>query len=163
MLDLSENHEAVLKKKLQSSQKSQTKRELDVLDIGQRVLVQDPASSKWREAGTVVAVDPTFERSYEIKRDGRAKTIRHNHIHLRPMSSAKEGDETDSGAKKATGRAKSSCGGGGTSSPLPGSDPSTTLHYGFVSLGRGSVGGLALSMMFYWWKCLYINGTSSKR
>ena len=96
-----------------------------MLDIGQCVLVQDPASSTWPEAGTVVAVDSTFEHSYEIKHDGTAQTIRRNRIHLRPMPSAKEGDdETDAGAKKATGRAKSSGGGGG----IPSSDPPTTLR-----------------------------------
>ena len=126
-LDLSENHEAVLNKKLQNSQKSQSRREHDVLNIGQRVLVQDPISSTWREAATVVAIDPTCERSYEVKRDGRAQTIRRNRIHLRPMSLAKEGDdddETDAGAKKATGRAKSSGGGGS----LPSSEPPTALR-----------------------------------
>ena len=67
MLDLSKNHEAVLAKKLQVAQKSQSRRELDPLEIGQRVLLQCPTSSTWREAGTVVAIDPAFERSYEIK------------------------------------------------------------------------------------------------
>ena len=39
-LDLSKNHEAVLDKKLQVSQKSQSRRELDALKVGQRVLLQ---------------------------------------------------------------------------------------------------------------------------
>ena len=69
----------------------------------------------------MVAIDPTFERSYEVKRDGRAQTIKRNHIHLRPMPSAKVGDDhdADAGAKKAARRTKSSGGGSHQSSEPP--------------------------------------------
>ena len=33
----------------------------------------------------------------------------------------------------------------------------------FVRLGRGLVDEIALCMILFWWKCLYINDTSSKR
>ena len=73
----------------------------------------------------MVAIDPTFERSYEVKRDGRAQTVTRNRIHLRPMPSAKAGDDqnADAGAKKAQAgtakRAKSSGGGSRQSSEPP--------------------------------------------
>ena len=133
MLDLSKSHEEVLAKKLEVSQKSQSRRQLDPLKVGQRVLLQCPISSTWREAGTVVAIDPKFERSYEVKRDGRAQTVTRNRVHLRPMPAA-AGDDHDAqeaGAKKVQAKRKQAgiaqaddSGGGGPAS----SDPPTALR-----------------------------------
>ena len=75
----------------------------------------------------MVAIDPVFERSYEIKRDGRAQTVTRNRIHLRPMPSAKAGDDhdADAGAKKAqakrkqAGHAQADSGGGSSQSSEP--------------------------------------------
>ena len=77
----------------------------------------------------MVAIDPAFERSYEIKRDGRAQTVTRNRIHLRPMPSATAGDDhdaQDAGAKKVqakrkqAGHAQADSGGGSPqSSELP--------------------------------------------
>ena len=116
------------------SQKSQSRRQLDPLKIGQRVLLQCPTSSTWREAGTVVAIDPKFERSYEIKRDGRAQTVARNRIHLRPMpaTAGDDHDAQDAGAKKVqakrkqAGHAQADSGGG--SSHSQSSDPPTELR-----------------------------------
>ena len=83
----------------------------------------------------MVAIDPAFERSYEIKRDGRAQTVTRNRIHLRPMPmpSAKAGDDhdaQDAGAKKVqakckqAGHAQADSGGGSSVS----SDPPTELR-----------------------------------
>ena len=71
----------------------------------------------------MVAIDPAFERSYEIKRDGRAQTVTRNRIHLRPMPSATAGDDhdaQDTGAKKV----QADSGGGSSQS----SDPPTELR-----------------------------------
>ena len=133
VLELSKNHEEVLAKKLEVSQKSQSRRQLDPLKIGQRVLLQCPTTSTWREAGTVVAIDPKFERSYEIKRDGRSQTVTRNRVHLRPMPAA-AGDNhnaQEAGAKKVQAKRKQAGiaqagdpGGGGPAS----SDPPTALR-----------------------------------
>ena len=69
-----------------------------------------------------MAIDPTFERSYEVKRDGRAQTVTRNRIHLRPMPSAKAGDDhndADAGSKRVARGAKPSGGGSRQSSEPP--------------------------------------------
>ena len=79
-----------------------------------------------------MAIDPTFERSFEVKRDGRSQTVTRNRIHLRPMPSATAGDDhdADAGAKKAqakrkqAGHAQADSGGGSPQS----SEPPTELR-----------------------------------
>ena len=81
----------------------------------------------------MVAIDPKFERSYEIKRDGRAQTVTRNRIHLRPMpaTAGDDHDAQDAGAKKVqakrkqAGHAKADSGGGSSHSS---SDPPTELR-----------------------------------
>ena len=82
----------------------------------------------------MVAIDPKFERSYEIKRDGRAQTVTRNCIHLRPMpaTAGDDHDAQDAGAKKVqakrkqAGHAQADSGGG--SSHSQSSDPPTELR-----------------------------------
>ena len=87
-LTLSADHELVLEKKLANSQWSQDKRELDQLNVGQCLLIQEPVSSTWHKAGTIISLDKDFERSYMVKRDGRQQPVCHNRIHLQPLASA---------------------------------------------------------------------------
>ena len=78
----------------------------------------------------MVAIDPKFERSYEIKRDGRAQTVTRNRVHLRPMPATAGDDHNaqDAGTKKVQAKRKqagnASGGGGGSVS----SDPPTELR-----------------------------------
>ena len=79
----------------------------------------------------MVAIDPKFERSYEIKRDGRAQTVTRNRVHLRPMpaTAGDDHDAQDAGAKKVQAKRKqagnAADSGGGSSVS---SDPPTELR-----------------------------------
>ena len=71
-----------------------------------------------------MAIDPTFERSYEVKRDGRGQTIKRNRIHLLPMPSAMAGDDHDADTGVKAARCTKSSGGGSRQS----SEPPTELR-----------------------------------
>ena len=90
----------------------------------------------------MVAIDPKFERSYEIKRDGRAQTVTRNRIHLRPMPAAAgdDHDAQDAGAKKVQAKRKQSgnaqADSGGDSSVS--GDPPTKLRRSLLNTIRHS-------------------------
>ena len=71
--------------KIKRSEKSNNRRELSKLEIGTKVLIQNPETCLWNETGTIHSCKDDFERSYLVKRHGRNKLITRNRIYLRPL------------------------------------------------------------------------------
>ena len=65
-----QNAKVLLGKLAVSEKNSKGKKELDKLEIGQRVLIQCPQSKLWRESGMITSLDNEYEQLYWIKRDG---------------------------------------------------------------------------------------------
>jgi hypothetical protein len=85
-LALTPESEKVLSSKLAVSRKNGGHRkELSHLEVGQKVLIQSADSGLWRESGIIQSIDNEFERSYWVKRDGRAAPVRRNRGLLRPL------------------------------------------------------------------------------